>query len=72
MIGGEGDGLVTLKSAHLDDAESEIVVPAEHSNLHRHPRTVLEVRADLDGAPRRFAIVPLSPGAIARRHRDFS
>jgi hypothetical protein len=28
----------------LEDVESEIVVPADHVNLHRHPRSVLEVR----------------------------
>ncbi|MBI5757023.1 MAG: alpha/beta fold hydrolase [Planctomycetales bacterium] len=38
------DGVVTYRSAHLDRVESEIVVPAEHSQLPRHPRTVLEVR----------------------------
>ncbi len=65
LIGGEGDGLVTVQSAHIDDAESEIVVPAEHSNLHRHPRTVLEVRRilmehldDLRAFPRRLERLP--------------
>jgi pimeloyl-ACP methyl ester carboxylesterase len=39
-----GDGVVPYTSAHLDDVASEIVVPADHSNVHRHPRSVLEVR----------------------------
>jgi hypothetical protein len=39
-----GDGVVTLESAHLDNIDSEIIVPAEHSILHRHPLSVLEVR----------------------------
>jgi len=41
---GEGDGVVSLVSASLEDVESEIVVPADHMNVHRHPRSVLEVR----------------------------
>jgi hypothetical protein len=28
----------------LEDADSEIVVGADHWNVHRHPRTILEVR----------------------------
>jgi hypothetical protein len=39
-----GDGVVSQDSAHFDAAESEAVVPAEHSVLHRHPLSVLEVR----------------------------
>lgn len=38
------DGVVTYASAHVDDVESEVVVDAEHSSLHRHPRTILEIR----------------------------
>jgi hypothetical protein len=40
----EGDGVVSLASARLSYAQSEIVVPADHSHVHRHPRSVLEVR----------------------------
>jgi pimeloyl-ACP methyl ester carboxylesterase len=43
-VSGEGDGVVAVDSAHLDDAESEITVAADHGNVHRHPRSVLEVR----------------------------
>jgi pimeloyl-ACP methyl ester carboxylesterase len=43
-IGGDGDGIVSTESAHLDNAESEITVPADHVNVHRHPVAVLEVR----------------------------
>ncbi len=39
-----GDGVVSLESAHLDNIDSEIIVSAEHSVLHRHPLSVLEVR----------------------------
>jgi len=44
LLGGEGDGVVLRESAHLDDAVSEIIVPADHSTLHAHPASVLEVR----------------------------
>lgn len=41
---GDSDGVVAVSSAHLDDVDSEIVVDAEHSKIHAHPLTVLEVR----------------------------
>lgn len=39
-----GDGIVPYLSAHLDDVESEIVVPAFHSSIQRQPETVREIR----------------------------
>lgn len=39
-----GDGVVDYESARMDDVESEIVVGAEHSEIHRNPETILEVR----------------------------
>lgn len=39
-----GDGVVPLASAQLEHADSELVVPADHVHVHRHPRSVLEVR----------------------------
>jgi pimeloyl-ACP methyl ester carboxylesterase len=39
-----GDGVVPYKSAHLDDAESELIVPADHFHVHQHPLAVLEIR----------------------------
>ena len=44
LAGGTGDGVVPLESAQLDDVQSQIVVPADHSQVHRHPQSVLEVR----------------------------
>ncbi|MAT13656.1 MAG: hypothetical protein CMJ46_00070, partial [Planctomyces sp.] len=38
------DGVVPYLSAHLENVESEVVVHAEHSDIHRHPKTVLEVQ----------------------------
>ncbi|MHB1035570.1 MAG: esterase/lipase family protein [Pirellulales bacterium] len=43
-LAGGSDGVVTYASSHLDDADSELVVPADHSSIHLHPLTVLEVR----------------------------
>ncbi len=39
----DSDGVVSTASAHLDDAESEITVPADHTTVHTHPAAVLEV-----------------------------
>jgi pimeloyl-ACP methyl ester carboxylesterase len=74
----QGDGIVEYSSAHLDDVDSEIVVPADHVNVHRHPLAVLEVQRILlaqleelrrqpsydDGAPRSAGLMA-PPGAIA-------
>lgn len=38
------DGVVARESAHLDDVDSEIEVAADHTTVHAHPQTVLEVR----------------------------
>jgi pimeloyl-ACP methyl ester carboxylesterase len=38
------DGVVPYASAHIDDAESELVVPADHLHVHHHPLAVREVR----------------------------
>jgi hypothetical protein len=66
------DGVVSRESAHLDDAESELVVPADHTTVHTHPLAVLEVRrillehlAELRGVP-----VPRQPPVhVAERQR---
>jgi hypothetical protein len=54
---------VPYVSAHLPDADSELVVPADHFNVNRHPRAVLEVRRLLHEHLREAeaqAIVPVS------------
>jgi pimeloyl-ACP methyl ester carboxylesterase len=38
------DGIVPYTSAHIDGVASELVVPADHTHVHHHPRAVLEVR----------------------------
>jgi hypothetical protein len=37
------DGVVPYKNSHLDRAESELIVPADHG-AHVHPLAVLEVK----------------------------
>ncbi|HVS35360.1 MAG TPA: hypothetical protein VMS17_07230, partial [Gemmataceae bacterium] len=39
-----GDGVVPYTSAHLDDAESELIVAADHFHVHQHALSVLEIR----------------------------
>lgn len=39
----DSDGVVSVASATTADAASQIVVEADHSSVHRHPLTVLEV-----------------------------
>ncbi len=39
-----GDGVVPYGSAHLEGAESELVVPADHYTVHQHALAILEVR----------------------------
>jgi hypothetical protein len=41
---GGSDGVVSYASAHLEGVDSEITVNSEHSVVHRHPLSVLEVR----------------------------
>ena len=41
---GENDGVVSQRSARLDDANSELIVPAEHTMVQGHPLAVMEVR----------------------------
>ncbi len=45
---GEGargtDGIVPYRSAHIDGVDSEIIVRAIHTEVHHHPRAMLEVR----------------------------
>ncbi|MEX0642398.1 MAG: alpha/beta fold hydrolase [Pirellulales bacterium] len=61
---GDGDGVVSLASARLDDmsqVRSQKIVPADHVSMHRHPQSILEVRrvlfeqlAELENFPNGF------------------
>jgi pimeloyl-ACP methyl ester carboxylesterase len=58
------DGVVPYSSSHLEGAQSELVVPSDHS-AHQHPQTIQEVRRILRlhaGAP-----PPLSPPQTSGR-----
>ncbi len=57
VVGGS-DGIVAYNSAHLENAQSEIIVNADHSAINRHPLSVLEVHrvllehlAEIDAPP---------------------
>ncbi len=39
-----GDGVVSFESAHADDAVSEVIVNEDHQDIHRNPKSILEVR----------------------------
>ena len=71
-----GDGIVSFSSAHLDGVTSEETVDADHVHLHRHPRSILEVRriliehlnelksTELVTVPHRQAVRPVSDTII--------
>jgi Alpha/beta hydrolase family len=73
-VTGDGDGVVSYESAHLEGAASEVVIDADHLNIHRHPLAVLEVHrlllthlAEIDaGAPRRLERLPWTASAANR------
>lgn len=64
LSGGAGDGVVTLDSAKLDDVQSQIVVAADHSQVHRHPQSVLEVRRILLQHVSELRTFPYGDGVI--------
>ena len=58
------DGIVAYRSAHCEGASSEKIVRASHSEVHRHPEAVAEVRRILlehllETQQRRFPVVPV-------------
>ncbi len=58
------DGVVSYRSAHCEDVSSEKIVRASHSEVHRHPDAVAEVRRILlehllDTQQRRFPVIPV-------------
>jgi hypothetical protein len=44
FVGVRDDCVVSVESAHTEGAVSEICVPATHTKVHHHPRTIAEVR----------------------------
>jgi len=61
-LAGRGDGIVEFTSAHLDNVSSEITVNADHLTIHRHPRSVLEVRRILLEHMAELRPTPQQPG----------
>jgi hypothetical protein len=55
------DGVVSVESAHLDNAESELIVAAPHMTIHAHPLVVLEVRRILMAHLAALEAFPQSP-----------
>ena len=57
------DGVVAFTSAHRSDVDSEIRVPADHSNVHRHPDAIAEVRRvlleHLESVRRPYRVTPV-------------
>jgi pimeloyl-ACP methyl ester carboxylesterase len=81
-VTGEGDGVVSRASAHLDDVDSELVVSADHTTIHSHPLSVLEVHrillahlAELDRPQGNWQRMPMTasaagaPGSTWAPHR---
>ncbi len=65
------DGVVPFWSAHWEQAESEVVVTADHQNIHRHPRAILEVRRILLEHLQEVdhAAYPVRPASVSVPHR---
>ncbi|MHB8898470.1 MAG: esterase/lipase family protein [Thermoguttaceae bacterium] len=65
-----GDGVVAFSSARMDDVVSEITVPSMHSEIHAHPRAILEVRRilleHLDDIAARGEMAPVRMAAAAQ------
>jgi hypothetical protein len=71
---GDGDGVVSYASAHLDNVDSEIVVNADHTTIHSHPLSVLEVHrillahlAEVDRPPGPWPRAPMTASAASHR-----
>lgn len=63
------DGVVRYSSAHLEGVASEVVVPASHSEIHRHPQAIDEMRRILKehladvSLKRRIQVTPVNQQA---------
>lgn len=68
-LAAESDGVVNFASAHLPDAQSEIVVNAHHLVVHQHPRSILEVRRILLENLNDFQQETGSPRGVARNYQ---
>ncbi len=55
------DGVVRYTSAHVEEADSELIVPADHLTIHTHPETIQEVRRILLEHLAEIRSMPLPP-----------
>ena len=72
-IVGDGDGVVPLSSARLDNTrqlESQIIVSADHSDVHRHPQSILEVRRVLFEQLSELENFPMDPGSVVAHRAE--
>jgi pimeloyl-ACP methyl ester carboxylesterase len=58
------DGVVSFRSAHRSEAASEVTIRASHSEVHRHPDSIAEVRRILiehldETRQQRYPVVPV-------------
>jgi pimeloyl-ACP methyl ester carboxylesterase len=63
----EGDGVVSYASATRPDFTSEVVVDADHTSVHAHPRSILEVRRVLLDHIAQLRMLPPKPSLTSRR-----
>ena len=66
------DGVVAYRSAHCEEVASEKIVRASHSEVHRHPDSVAEVRRILlehlrESQQRRYPVIPVNQTVEATR-----
>ncbi|MGW8257368.1 MAG: hypothetical protein ACWGMZ_07790, partial [Thermoguttaceae bacterium] len=66
-IAKQSDGVVSKQSAHLDEAVSEIVVPADHTTVQTNPAAILEVRRILLEHLSELGERPIAPLAAVQR-----
>jgi triacylglycerol esterase/lipase EstA (alpha/beta hydrolase family) len=70
---GEGDGVVSLDSARLDQMRqlrSQIIVSADHISVHRHSQSILEVRRVLFEQLAELEDFPNSYGSQIAEHNN--
>lgn len=76
FLGEEGDGVVSIDSARLDEMPrlaSQIFVPSDHVSVHRHSQSVFEVRRILLAQLKELQELPYGGSnriQLATRHTD--
>jgi pimeloyl-ACP methyl ester carboxylesterase len=74
----KGDGVVAYEDARLAQVESEMTVPADHLTVHRHPKSVLELRRillehwEIAGIPLVSTKLPASFRLVGAQEEDLA